>query len=129
MYVDHVLLTSRRYPNPKVVPGRLTTGRKLAFIDGAAAIGTSILLVAIVVGVFPPNLNAPKITSSGAAAMAMTYYTEPPTRIYPGVPQLGKSATQIISRNDAVLVSYPTGSTSARSSPVSPGRKPSFHLS
>ena len=48
-------------------------GRKLAFLGGAAAMGTFMLIIAIVVAVFPPNPNATKITSSGAAAIAMTY--------------------------------------------------------
>ena len=42
-------------------------------MGGAAAMGTFMLIIAIVVEVFPPNANATSITSSGAAAIAMVY--------------------------------------------------------
>ena len=48
-------------------------GRKWAFIGGAAAMGTLMLIIAIVVEVYPPDPNATKITSSGVAAISMVY--------------------------------------------------------
>ena len=42
-------------------------------MGGAAAMGSFMLIIAIIVKVFPPNASATGITSSGAAAIAMVY--------------------------------------------------------
>ncbi|MCJ1477913.1 hypothetical protein MMC13_006587 [Lambiella insularis] len=48
-------------------------GRKVAFMGGALAMGTFMLIVAIVVAKFPPDPSATRISSPGVAAIAMVY--------------------------------------------------------
>ena len=48
-------------------------GRKKPFMGGAFAMGCFMLIIAIIVAKHPPKANATKITSSGAAGIAMVY--------------------------------------------------------
>ena len=48
-------------------------GRKWAFMGGAGAMGTFMLIIAVIVATDPPNTSATSITGAGIGAIAMVY--------------------------------------------------------